>query len=118
MRKHTQAKASTGALALAASVLVAATTARAEMPKEGEFSATYCFAGNLTTLAQSKRDLEYDFELTRPMRDETPGSLLDMISVQWVGMGEVREGKRSSIHPCHFMDHDGDKVFARTWFGA
>lgn len=113
MRKGMHSTLAATAVALAASTLLGATPVAAELPKEGDFSATYCFAGNLAMLAQSKTDLAFSFELTGPVRGETSGSLLDMTSVQCVGLGEVRNGKSSGIHQCHFMDQDGDKIFAR-----
>jgi hypothetical protein len=117
MRTPTRSTVATTTLALAAVVLLAAAPAAAEFPKQGEFRATYCFVGNLTTLVQSKADLAFSFELTGTVRGDTPGTLLDMTSIQCVGLGEVRGGKRSGTHQCHFVDQDGDKIYVRAWYG-
>lgn len=102
-----------GALVLVTSVLLTAAAPAAELQREGDFNATYCFSGDLAVLAQSQTDRAFSFELTGPVRAETPGAFLDMSSVQCVGLGEVRDGRSSGTHQCHFMDADGDKVFAR-----
>lgn len=85
----------------------------AELPREGDFDATFCFVGNAATLVQSKTDLAYSFDLTGPVRGELPGSLLDMTSVRCVGLGEVHDGVRTGTHRCVFVDRDGDQVFMR-----
>ncbi|MDW7710356.1 MAG: hypothetical protein SCH98_07750 [Deferrisomatales bacterium] len=101
------------ALALAAAAFWAGAAPAAELAREGDFSATYCFVGNSATLVESKTDLAFSFELTGPVRAETPGSFLDMTSVHCVGLGEIKGGTPSGTHRCQFMDADGDRVFAR-----
>jgi hypothetical protein len=113
IRRLIPSMGSVATLALATTVFWSAGSPAAELAKEGDFNATYCFAGTTATLVQSKADLAYSFELTGPVRAETPGSFLDMTSVQCVGLGEVKSGKSSGTHQCHFMDADGDKVFTR-----
>jgi len=113
MRTRARSTAVARAATLAIAATLVAVPAAGELLKEGDFSATFCFAGNHTTLAQSKTDLAYSFDLTGPVRADAPGSFLDMSSVQCVGIGEVQGGKFSGTHQCLFLDADGDKVFMR-----
>lgn len=100
--------------AVLSSALVA--TAAAQLPKEGRYDFTACWAGISQSIAFSKTHNALSYEMTGTTRSNPPGGMFDKHSFRCVGTNASLDGKGSAIAVCEAIDADGDKRL--TYFSA
>jgi len=81
----------------------------AELPKEGSYDYTSCFAGTTNTMNFSKTHTTANWELIGTNRSNNPGGIFDKESFRCVGMSATFDGKRKGSWACEATDADGDK---------
>lgn len=87
-----------------------------ELPKEGNYDFTACWAGVNNLLEHSKTDLAVIYEYLGGIKSTQPNGLLDKTSLRCVGMRTALSGKRTLDNVCETTDGDGDKVLVRYSF--
>ena len=100
---------STLSLALACS---AASALAADLPKEGKYAYTACWAGTSKVIPFSKTQIGMSYELFGTTRTEPPGGMFDKSSFQCVGSNAIFDKKFTSIVTCVAVNADGDKVLS------
>jgi len=81
----------------------------AELPKEGNFDYTSCWAGVNNLISFSKEHTASSYEMTGVTRSNPPGGLFDKNSFRCVGTNSSMGEKKSGIAVCEAIDSDGDK---------
>jgi hypothetical protein len=94
-------------------LLAFASTAAADLPKEGKYDFTSCWAGTSSPIAFSKTHFANNVEFTGSSRSNPPGGYGDMTSFRCVGTTYAFGAKPSGTLVCETVDRDGDKTLAR-----
>jgi hypothetical protein len=81
----------------------------AELPKEGSYDYTSCFAGTSNSMPFSKTHTSSSFEIIGTNRSASPGGMFDKEAFRCVGMNASFDGKRRGNWVCEATDADGDK---------
>ena len=88
--------------------------AAADLPKEGTYDITSCWAGSSNSINFSQTHNAVSYEIVGTTRSNPPGGFLDMTSFRCVGFSGTIEGKSSGMNFCEGIDKDGDKILARN----
>ena len=89
-----------------------------DLPKEGSYDYTACWAGVNNLLEHSKTDLAVIYEFLGGIKSVQPNGLFDKMALRCVGMRTALNGKRTLDNLCETTDADGDKVLTRYTFGS
>ena len=81
----------------------------AELPKEGNYDYTSCWAGVNNVISFSKDHNASSYEMTGVTRSNPSGGLFDKNSFRCVGTNSSMGERRSGIAVCEAIDADGDK---------
>ena len=105
---------------IALTVLAAAAGAAlaADLPKEGSYDYTACWTAVRNTIAFSKENNAFTFEIIGANRTDPSGGMFDMESFHCVGSQAVFGKKVSSISTCESVDRDGDKRLTYFYTGS
>ena len=105
---------------LAATTLLATAAAvqAADLPKEGSFDFTACWAGTANMVAFSKTHWANTFEMTGSTRSNPPGGMFDMHSFRCIGTNASFDKKLQFLTVCEAVDRDGDKRLTHFETGA
>ena len=90
-------------------LLVLASAAHAQMPKEGKYDFTSCWSGTSNMIRFSKTHFANNIEFTGSSRASQPGTFGDKSSFRCVGTIHAYGGKPSGTVICESVDRDGDK---------
>jgi hypothetical protein len=102
-------------LVAAVAMLVGGTSAgsafAADIPKEGRYDFTSCYAGVSNLIAFSKAHSAVSYEQTGTTLSNLPGGgdIFDKLSFRCVGMNTSLDGKNTGTTVCESIDKDGDK---------
>lgn len=91
-------------------MLAFANPAAADLPKEGKYDFTSCWAGTSSPIAFSKTHFANNIEFTGSSRSNPAGGFGDMNSFRCVGTVHAFGGKPSGTVVCESVDRDGDKA--------
>ena len=100
---------STLSLAIACS---AASALAADLPKEGKYAFTACWAGTAKVIPFSKTQTGSSYEFFGTSRSEPPGGMFDKASFRCVGAAASFDKKYTSIVTCVSVHADGDKILS------
>lgn len=89
-----------------------------DLPKEGGYDYTACWAGVNNLLEHSKTDLAVIYEYLGGIKSTQPNGLLDKTSLRCVGMRTALNGTRTLDNVCEMTDADADKVLVRYSVGS
>src|SRR6266446_7723314 len=95
------------AVLLAAAALGSAIAA--DLPKEGRYDFTACWAGISNTINFSKTHTAFSFEMTGNIRSNPPDGLFDKESFRCVGINYALDGKNGGTTVCEALAADGAK---------
>jgi len=90
-------------------ILASAPALAAELPKEGNYDYTSCWAGVNNVISFSKDHTASSYEMTGTNRSNPPGGLFDKNSFRCVGTNTSLGGKTAGITVCEATDAEGDK---------
>jgi len=90
-------------------ILASAPALAAELPKEGNYDYTSCWAGVNNVISFSKDHTASSYEMTGTNRSNPPGGLFDKNSFRCVGTNTSLSGKTAGITVCEATDAEGDK---------
>ena len=90
-------------------ILTSTAALAAELPKEGNYDYTSCWAGVNNVISFSKDHNASSYEMTGVTRSNPSGGLFDKNSFRCVGTNSSLGEKRSGIAVCEAVDSDGDK---------
>lgn len=109
----TSQAASTLCQFLGAAALAAAGTAfGAQLPKEGSYDFTACWAGSANAIAFSKTHVAVTFDMSGVSLSNPPGGMYDHHSFRCIGLSTTFSGKVKQISICEGTDLDGDKTLS------
>lgn len=95
-----------GAVAFA----MAGTAFAADMQKAGTYDFTDCWGGTSKTVALSKKNAGFTYELSGKTLSNPPGTMFDQHSFHCIGMGTVLAGKLKQTTICEAVDPAGNKA--------
>lgn len=104
---------------IAATFIVAIATGTAlaaDLPKEGSYDFTSCWAGVSNTISFSNTHSAFSFELTGTSQSNPPGGFADKNSFRCVGSNHSLGGKNGGIAVCEAVDAQGDKRLTYFFF--
>ena len=84
----------------------------ADLPKEGRYDFTACWAGISNTINFSKTHTASSFEMTGNIRSNPPDGLFDKESFRCVGINYALDGKNGGTTVCEALAADGAKRLA------
>lgn len=90
----------------------AASALAADMPKEGTYAYTACWAGTAKVIPFSKTQTGSSYEFYGMTRTEPPGGMFDKASFRCVGAAGSFDKKYTSVVTCMSVNADGDKVLS------
>ena len=102
---------------LVAALIVAGTAVAADLPKEGNYDFTSCFAGVMTGMGIAKGEGVFTFEMTGVTLSNPPGGMFDKLSYRCIGYATSLRGKITNDSFCEASDTSGDKLFAKFYLG-
>ncbi|MEX2198680.1 MAG: hypothetical protein WD886_07700 [Burkholderiales bacterium] len=105
-------------ICMAAALVLAASAQAADLPKEGSFDFTACWAGTSNLVAFSKTHWANTFEMTGSTRSNPPGGMFDKNSFRCIGTNASFEKKLQFLTVCEGVDRDGDKRLTHFETGA
>lgn len=105
-------------LVTAALLAVAATARAADLPKEGSYDFTACWAGTASMVAFSKTHWANTFEMTGATRSNPPGGMFDKHSFRCVGTNATFDKRPQFLTVCEAVDRDGHKRLTHFQTGA
>jgi hypothetical protein len=81
----------------------------ADLPKEGRYDFTSCWAGVSNTIDFSKTHTAFSFDMTGAIRSNPPGGMFDKESFRCVGMNYTLDAKNGGTVVCEAVAGDGAK---------
>jgi hypothetical protein len=100
----------TALFAAVCSAATAGAAGAADLPKEGKYDYTACYAGTISVIAFSKTHRGLGYEFTGTSQSNPPGGIFDKTSYHCVGSAAEFDKKYSGMVTCQERDHDGDSL--------
>jgi len=97
----------------AAALATAGTALGAQVPKEGSYDFTACWAGSANAIAFSKTHVAVTFDMSGVALSNPPGGMYDHHSFRCIGLSTTLSGEVKQITLCEAVDPDGDKTLTR-----
>lgn len=99
-------------------VMSAGSAFAADLPKEGNYDFTSCYAGVMTGIGISKTEGAFTFEMTGTTLSNPPGGMFDKLSYRCIGFATSFGGKMTNENFCEATDKAGDKLFPKITLGS
>jgi hypothetical protein len=98
---------------LVAGVTLACPAVPADLPKEGSYDFTSCFAGTANTMEFSQAHTANTSEIRGTSVSNPPGGLFDKVAFRCIALNYTADGKPSGTTLCEGVDKDGDKYLSQ-----
>jgi hypothetical protein len=85
-----------------------------DLPKEGKYDYTACYAGTAKSIDFSKAYSGLTYDLAGTIRSNPPDGFLDMTTLKCVGFSNTIDGRPSGMNICQVVDKDGDKMLSKN----
>jgi hypothetical protein len=95
--------------AMLSAVVTVGFAVAADLPKEGRYDFTACWAGVSNTIDFSKGHTAFSFDMTGSIRSNPPGGIFDKESFRCVGMNYTLAGRAGGTTVCEAIGGDGAK---------